>query len=93
MADLKRLASLCALPDRVVRLAFLNGLPTRVGAQLKTAPTIKEMTLDMVVDLARRLMAASDPLELGIFPAAARTKQVEVAATADWRKLKCFNCS
>ena len=59
VAELPRLASLANVPERVVRMVLLNGLPTMIGMQLKMTPDVKAMGLDQVVALARSLMAAA----------------------------------
>ena len=101
IAELKRLASLAGSPERTVRMVLMNGLPEKVGLQLKTTPNVKEMELKQVVALARRLMAATNgPLDPGPLPGPVisvtnkRTGQWEVGAAAmQNRQLKCFFCS
>ena len=68
VADLRRLASLASMPERSVRMAFMNGLPAKVGMQVKSTPGVKAMTLVQVVELARILMAACEIADLGPVP-------------------------
>ena len=69
IAELKRLAAVAGSEERTVRMVLLNGLPEKVGGQLKTTPGIKQMTLQQVVELARKVMAAATaPLDPGPLP-------------------------
>ena len=68
VADLRRLASLSSMPERSVRMAFMNGLPTRIGMAVKSTPGVKTMALVQVIELTRILMAASEVPEMGLFP-------------------------
>ena len=101
VATLRRLASLAGVGERVVRMVLLNGLPVRVGMPLKTTPSIKEKTLDQVVELARCLMAAaSESPQLGSFHGSMEHvahiggPQGDVGAAAvGGRRIRCFGCS
>ena len=100
VADLRRLASLAGVQERVVRMVLLNGLPGQVGMQIKTTPRIKTMTMDQVVTLARALMAAATgQWEQGMVQGAVRrpgfsgVDHAEVGAVVtEGRRLKCFGC-
>ena len=101
VAELRRLASLSNTPERVVRLVFLNGLPEKVGLQLKTTPNIRDMAMEQVLDLARRLMAAAPgPLAPGplpgptsVLPGERRGHWEVGAAASEDRLFRCFGCS
>ena len=93
VAELRRLASLSGSPEHVVRLVLLNGLPEKVGLQLKTTPDIKKMSLDQVVDLARRIMAATTgPLGPGPLPGPVKPVSIGAAAV-DGKRFRCYGCS
>ena len=104
-ADLKRLAAVAKSDERTVRMVFMSGLPDKVGSQLKTTPGIKQMDLKQVVELARKVMAATvGPLEPGplLGASAATTEMYREVETAPWdvgatsgpgKPLKCFYCA
>ena len=97
VADLRRLASLAGVQERVVRMVLLNGLLGQVGMQIKTTPGIKTMTMDQVVTLARALMAAAmGQWDQGMVQGAGRHSGVDHAevgaVAAEGRCLKCFGC-
>ena len=101
VAELWRLASLAVVPERVVRMVLLNGLPTTIGMQLKTTPGIKAMSLDQVVALARSLMAAAmgtfdggpSGSVAGCVSLGGGPVDVGAVAAAKGRRLRCFGCS
>ena len=106
VADLRRLASLADMPERSVRMAFLNGLPSRVEMAVKTAPGVKGMSMAQVIDLARVLMATSEATEARLATEAGETTWVDIGAAAasggarggrgrprqaGWR-FRCYRC-
>ena len=99
--ELHLLAELASVESRVVWLVLLNGLPEKVGAELKTKTEIKTMEQDDVVDLARRIMAAAPirsgpgPLPVGAASllGGGTVAALEVgAAAASSIKFLCFGC-
>ena len=101
-ADLKRLATVAKSDERTVRMVFMSGLPDKVGSQLKTTPGIKQMDLKQVVELARKVMAATvGPLEPGPLLGTSAATVVEIepspwdvgAASGPGKPLKCFYCA
>ena len=105
VAELKRLATVAGSSERTVRMVLLSGLPDKVGNQLKTTPGIKQMELKQVVELARKIMAATvGPLEPGPLlgsSVASAVSAMEIepgswdvgAASSPGKPLKCFYCA
>ena len=85
LSDLKRLARLMdsAVPESVVKCAFIAGLPPDVKAQLKTATSLSCMSLADVVERARIVLS----LEENNAAFVARTKFVKTDSAG-----KCFHC-
>ena len=97
MSDLKRLAVLAdIIDDKLLKSAFVVGLPRSVSAQLRAIPNVKEMTLEAVVSTARALMSeilreekARQSESYAELAACGRT--AESSSVKRKEELKCFN--
>lgn len=85
LADLRRLATLVDsnLSDKVLKCAFVSGLPEELRSKLRAACSLQKMDLVQVVARARSLTKST---EACLFASA------RVSPRISRRQLRCFNC-
>ena len=56
LTELRKSAGLAGIPESVVRLLFVTGLPGPVSSKIRATPGVKDMRIDALLTMARALI-------------------------------------
>jgi hypothetical protein len=95
LADLNRLAALVSstVDDDWLKVAFVCGLPDTVKSQMRTACSLNNMTIDLVIEKARSLVAARNSCYASIGGGGLQNKRNTVVNEGSHsKKILCYKC-